>query len=132
MNRTLTERNLQAEGSRRMKKFGKTGALLLSLVLLAVSCSPASGQDGAVLSARQPEKERVIVEAPKKTEPVITASPPPGIYTPEDRPSHITLSADPSYKIVYVTSTGAVPDRLSQTAGGEIRQLGIMITFSPK
>ena len=101
-----------------MKKFGKIGILFLCAVLAASSCAPASS---SASGTGREERERVIVEAPRETEPVITPSAPPGIYTPETRPERVTLISDTPYRIVITTTTAEEPNASSREADGEIR-----------
>ena len=101
-----------------MKKFGKIGILFLCAALTASSCAPASSSGSG--TGRE-ERERVIVEAPRETEPVITPSAPPGIYTPETRPERVALTSDTPYRIVITTTTAEEPNASSREAEGEIR-----------
>lgn len=119
-----------------MKPTRKLAALLLACLLTAGSCSPRSGgisvgsaENGPPAAETVPEKSeavsqdggRIIVRADANAGPVITPSAAPGIYTPDTRPTHVTLTTDSPYRIVYTTTTGTVPEASGQLAVGEIR-----------
>ena len=119
-----------------MKQSGKIAALLLACLLTAGSCSPrsggisvGSGETAAAVSSPPPAEEtgishdggRIIVGADANSVPTVVPSVEPGIYTPETRPTRVTLTTDSPYRIVYTTTTAAMPEASGQLAVGEIR-----------
>jgi hypothetical protein len=101
--------------------------MILAVLLSAGSCSRGKLPAPATVKAETPAREetalsdeRVIVKA-EQAGPTITASVPPGIYTEETRPSHVTLSADSPYRIVYTTTTGVLPGAQDRLASDAIR-----------
>ena len=119
-----------------MKQSGRIAALLLACLLASGSCSrgpggisvqPGENAPAPVPSPVEPEQAAVstdggrIVVKGEQNQPSIIPSEAPGIYTPETRPSHVKLTTDSPYRIVYTTSTCNIPEASGQLAADEVR-----------
>ncbi len=122
-----------------MKQSGRIAALLLACLLASGSCSrgpggisvqPGENAPAPVSSPAEPEQAAVstdggrIVVKGEENQPSIIPSEAPGIYTPETRPSHVKLTTDSPYRIVYTTSTCNIPEASRMRSGFRIMTAG--------
>ncbi len=101
-------------------------ALLLSVFLLTGCADEGLHVEVAETDPTETEETRYVADTSKNTvvlsDASITASAASGIYTPEEAPTHITLtSSNPLYTLKYTSSTAKSPDIKSDDASGEIR-----------
>ncbi|MBQ2726038.1 MAG: CotH kinase family protein [Clostridia bacterium] len=109
-----------------MKHKRLLSALLLSVFLLAGCNDKGIHVEITETEPAETEETRYVTDTSKNTvvlsDAAITASTASGIYTPEEAPTHITLtSPNPQYIIKYTSSTAKSPDIKSDDASGEIR-----------
>lgn len=109
-----------------MKHNKLLSALLLSLFLLSGCTDGGIHVEVTETEPVETAETRYVADTSKNTvmlsDASVTASVASGIYTPEEAPTHITLtSSNPHYTIKYTSSTAKSPDIKSVDASGEIR-----------